>query len=413
MKTDVLILGAGMVGISAALALQQRGRSVILADRRGAAEETSYGNAGLIQREGVVPYSFPRDIAKIISVALGSATDASVHYRALPQIAPFIYGYWRNGGEERVAKTAAAAKPLVERSIDEHEAFMQAAGISHMLRRTGYLKIFRDEHALQTELKKCELARERYGVAYQPQTERELLTLEPHLNGTFAGAILMPQPASVADPELVGKSYADLFVSRGGQFVTADAHMLQQTQDGWRLHRVEGDIESRDVVIALGPWSRDIVRDLGVDIPMGVKRGYHMHYNTMGNATLERPVLSVENGFVLTTMNRGIRLTTGAEFATRDAASTPRQLRMLEPIAKQLFPLRDRLDDKPWRGARPCFPDMLPMIGSVPGHKGLWLNTGHHHLGFTLGPVSGRLIAEMITGAEPFTDPSPYRVDRF
>jgi D-amino-acid dehydrogenase len=138
-----------------------------------------------------------------------------------------------------------------------------------------------------------------------------------------------------------------------------------------------------------------------------------MHYAPAGNATLARPVIDGDNGFVLSAMSRGIRLTTGAEFARRDDPATPVQLDRAEPIARALFPLGERLDPAPWLGRRPCLPDMLPAIGPVPGLKGLWADFGHHHLGFTLGPASGRLIAEMMTGAQPYADPHPFRVDRF
>jgi len=116
---------------------------------------------------------------------------------------------------------------------------------------------------------------------------------------------------------------------------------------------------------------------------------------------------------VLAPMVRGIRLTTGAEFARRDAPPTPVQIERTEPMARKLLPLGERLDDKPWMGARPCLPDMLPVIGPAPRHKGLWFDFGHQHHGFTLGPVSGRLIADLVTVAEPFTDPAPYSVTRF
>jgi D-amino-acid dehydrogenase len=124
-------------------------------------------------------------------------------------------------------------------------------------------------------------------------------------------------------------------------------------------------------------------------------------------------VLDAENGFVLTPMTRGIRLTTGAEFATRDAPPTPVQVNWSEAKARQWFPLGERLDAEPWLGRRPCLPDMLPVVGPAPRHAGLWLNFGHHHLGFTMGPVTGRLLAEMIVGETPFTDPAPYRAERF
>ena len=138
-----------------------------------------------------------------------------------------------------------------------------------------------------------------------------------------------------------------------------------------------------------------------------------MHYRAAGKAVLNHPVLDTERGYCLAPMLRGIRLTTGAEFARRDAIRTPVQLGRAEPIARDLFPLAERLEPEPWMGARPCTPDMLPIIGPAPRHANLWFAFGHAHHGLTLGPVTGRLIGEMMAGETPFTDPAPYRADRF
>jgi D-lysine oxidase len=181
----------------------------------------------------------------------------------------------------------------------------------------------------------------------------------------------------------------------------------------WSVATNEGPIEAPLAVLAMGPWSDDAFRRLGYRFPFGVKRGYHMHFKALGNATLSRPVIDAENGYVLTPMARGIRLTTGAEFALRDAPATPVQLDRAEPLAREIFPLGERVDAEPWLGRRPCLPDMLPIVGPAPGHEGLWFDFGHHHLGLTLGPVTGRLLAEMMTGEAPFTDPAPYRAERF
>jgi D-amino-acid dehydrogenase len=413
MRTDVIVLGAGMVGISAALALQARGRSVALVDRRPAADETSYGNTGLIQREGIVPYGFPRAFSKILAAALNATPQAHLHWRAVPAILPYVYQYWRHGTLERIAASARAARPIVERCIAEHEPLLEAAGVMSLVRHTGYLKVYRDEKALAGELAFDETARRQFGVVSEAKTPEELRTLEPHLASSIVGGFHMSQPISVSDPGAVGKAYAELFVKRGGTFLTADAATLRETADGWEVMRVEGPVGAREVVVALGPWSDALLRGLDVKLPFFVKRGYHMHYRALGNAVLTRPVVDGDNGYVITPMTRGIRLTTGAEFTTRDAQATPVQLAKVEPRARALFPLADRVDGAPWLGARPCLPDMLPMIGPVPGRRGLWVDSGHHHLGFTLGPVSGRLLAEMMTGAQPFTDPRPYRVDRF
>ena len=413
MKYDVLVLGAGMVGVSAALELQKRGRKTVLVDRRPAAEETSYGNAGIIQREGVMPYPFPRDLKKIIAYALNREPEAHLHWRALPELAPWLYRYWRNGTPERVMATARAAEPLIRECLTTHKAWIEEAGVGHLVRDTGYLQLYRNSAPLEATVREKSETRDLFGIAFDELDKAGVQALEPHLADDFVGGVHVTQPASVSDPEALGKAYADLFRKAGGAFLTADARTVEQIDGGWQVRTVDGPIQAADAVIALGPWSAEILKPLGIKVPLAGKRGYHMHYGARGNATLSRPVLDVENGFVLTPMARGIRLTTGAEFARFGAPPTPVQLDRVEPIAQRMFPLDGRVEKTPWLGARPCLPDMLPAISPIPGKRGLWANFGHHHLGFTLGPISARLLAEMITGEKPFTDPKPYRIDRF
>jgi D-amino-acid dehydrogenase len=166
-------------------------------------------------------------------------------------------------------------------------------------------------------------------------------------------------------------------------------------------------------VVALGPWSDLVFGPLGYSIPLNVKRGYHVHLQPRGNAVLHHPVLDSDLGYLLAPMNRGIRITTGVEFARRDAPPTPFQVERALPRARALFPLGEAIDAKPWKGARPCLPDMLPVIGKAPRHAGLWFDFGHQHHGLTLGPATGRLLAEMMTGETPFADPKPFAVERF
>ncbi len=410
---DVIVLGAGIVGVSTALHLVKRGRSVVLVDRRGPGEETSYGNTGIIQREGVVPYPFPRNIGLMAQYALNLRPEANLHWRALPQIAPWLYRYWRASTPQMLAATSRAARPLIERCIAEHEALMAESGILGMLRRTGYLRLYRSARALEAARRQDKADRTAYGVKSEPVDARKVSELEPHLRGPNAGGVLMPDPVSVADPGAVTKAYAKLFVELGGRCVEGDARTLSRLRSGWQVRTSAGPIAAGAVVIALGPWSDDVFRPLGLSLPFGVKRGYHMHFKPQGNATLNRPVIDAQNGYVITPMTRGIRLTTGAEFALRDAPPSPVQVDRAEALAREIFPLGERVDETPWLGRRPCLPDMLPVVGRAPHLEGVWLNFGHHHLGFTLGPVTGRLVAELMTGDAPFTDPAPYRVERF
>ncbi len=247
-RTDVIVLGAGMVGVTAALHLQQRGRSVVLVDRRGPGEETSYGNAGIIQREGVVPYPFPRDITLMARYAFNQLPESNLHWSALPSIAPWLFRYWRASTPEGVARTARGARPLVERCITEHEALMAEAGLLGLVRRTGYMRVYRSEPALEDAFAKQRTDRETYGVNFQPLDAAKVADLEPHLKDVFAGGVLMPDPVSVSDPGALVNGYAELFEKRGGRFEHADARTLGAGGRVWACGRPRGPLVARDVV---------------------------------------------------------------------------------------------------------------------------------------------------------------------
>jgi D-amino-acid dehydrogenase len=305
-----------------------------------------------------------------------------------------------------------AALPLISRSLVEHEALIVEAGVPHLLRRTGWIKLFRSNATLDKGVADLDRAR-RYGVEADVLDNHEIAAREPNLSGTFTGAIHWPAPGFVPDPGALTKAYAALFVRRGGRFIEADARTLTQREAAWRVDGPNGALAAREAVIALGPWSDDVFRPLGYDMPLGIKRGYHLHLAPRGNAVLNHPVLDSDRGYLLAPMNRGIRLTTGAEFARRDAPPSPVQIERTLPVARELFPLGPAIDAAPWMGRRPCMPDMLPVIGKAARHAGLWFDFGHQHHGLTLGPVTGRLLAEMMTGEEPLADPRPFAPGRF
>jgi D-amino-acid dehydrogenase len=413
LKTDVLVLGAGMVGVSAALHLQKRGRDVILIDRHArAGEETSFGNAGLIECASVFPYMFPRDFGQLLQYAMNRAPQARYQLSDLPTVLPWLVRYFIASSPERALHSAMAELPLIQRSLIEHEALIAEAQVPELLRRTGWLKLFRLKASLANAVGELERAKQ-YGVLGEVLDARAIRLREPSLSGEFAGAIHWPTPGFVPDPGGLAKAYAALFTRKGGRFLVGDARTLEQVNGGWRVAGSDGAAVAREVVVALGPWSDLVFGRLGYSIPLGVKRGYHLHLAPHGNAVLSQPVLDSDFGYLLAPMNRGIRLTTGVEFARRDAPPTPIQLRQALPRAQKLFPLADAIDAKPWMGARPCLPDMLPVIGKAPRHPGLWFDFGHQHHGLTLGPATGRLLAEMMTGEPPFADPKPFAVERF
>ena len=413
MDFDVIVLGAGIVGVSCALYLTERGKKVVLIDRREPGEETSYGNAGLIERAAVIPYGFPRDFTSLLQYASNHSNAAHYDMISLPSYLPWLLRYWHESSPARLAKASADMLPLISRSVDEHQALIQRIGTEaqQLVCETGLLEAWRDTRRFSQEASQAERLARRFGLSLTVLDGKSLGILEPSLNTGFAGALHWHNPKAVNSPGDLTKSYARLFIREGGSLLLGDAKSLQQVDGGWTVRTMNGDISASSAVLALGPWSDEVFRPLGYRIPLTVKRGYHRHYRA--TQPLNRPVVDVDHGYVVAPMKHGLRLTTGVELARRDRPPSWKQLINSEYAARQIFPLGEALEDQPWMGMRPCLPDMRPVIGPAPNHDGLWFCFGHNHHGLTLGPVSGRLLAEMVTGVEPFTDPMPYSASRF
>ena len=411
LQADVVVLGAGMVGVSVAVHLQKRGRQVVMIDRRHPGEETSYGNGGLVQREAVFPHPFPRSVAELRRIARNRSVDAYYHLSALPGLARPLFAYWRNSEPRRYAEITAQWITLIATCAGEHQTLAEEAGSTALLRPVGFIRAYNDAATLEADLAKAERARD-FGVNSVALTPAKLAEMEPHLSNGFIGGLHWTDPYAVNDPHALTLSYAALFERLGGQFAIGDATTLRRNGAGWRVTANDGSVvEAEDAIVALGIWSGGVTRRFGYMPPLFGKRGYHLHFKPRGNAGLTRPVAS--NGFLLAPMRQGIRLTTGAEFARGAAQPSPVQLARAEPIARSIFPLGDAVEPAPWMGVRPCTPDMLPIIGRIPSQPHLWGAFGHAHQGFTLGPTTGRLLAEMMTGDAPFVDPSPFRAERF
>lgn len=411
MNSSVLVLGAGMVGTCTALHLVLKGHAVTLIDRREPGRETSYGNAGIIQREAVEPYPFPRDFATLLRVAFKRGADVNYHFAAMPGLAGSLARYWFNSAAKRYAAIASDYTRLIEHSTSGHAQLLQMAGAQDLVNQSGFRFVFRDPANLDRALATARRLQTTHGLRHQALDGGALAAVEPALRVRLAGALHWLDPWSVTDPgELVGR-YAALFTRLGGTLARGDGRTLRSTVNGWQVVTEGGTLDAEHAVIALGPWSDTVLRPLGYSMPLFVKRGYHRHYR--GATGPQLPLFDVDRSLVIAPMKRGIRITTGAEFARLDAAATPLQMGKAEISARELFELPEPVEATPWLGARPCTADMKPVIGAAPRHRGLWFNFGHAHQGFTLGPISGRLLAELLSGEKPVLDPTPYSAERF
>ncbi|MBB4513409.1 NAD(P)/FAD-dependent oxidoreductase [Paraburkholderia fungorum] len=412
MDFDVIVLGAGIVGVSSALHLQDRGRRVALVDRRGPGEETSFGNAGLIERSSVVPYAFPRDFGTLLRYMRNRSIDLYWDYKAVPSFAAWLARFWRESSPERLEAAARDMLPLIRQSVDEHDVLIERAGLQRLAHDGGWIEAFRMRSEYERQASAAEVTASRYGLRVAALDAARLLAREPGLGSGFCGALHWQDPKSISNPGALTKGYARLFEDGGGTLLTGEASTVRQEADAWTVQTSQGRISANEVVVALGPWSDKVFEPLGYRIPLRAKRGYHMHYEAT-KPLLSVPLVDTERGYVVAPMEGRLRLTTGVEIARRDAPPTGIQLARAESVARPVFGLGRRLDDAPWIGLRPCTPDMRPVIGRAPRHRGLWFAFGHNHHGLTIGPVTGRLLAEMMTGATPCADPYPFRPERF
>lgn len=413
MSGNTIVLGAGMVGVSVAWHLAKRGRSVLLIDRRPPGQETSFGNAGIIQREAIAPYAFPHDLKTLLRVLPNRSID--IRYRPAGMIAAVspLFSYWLNSFPSRYKKIVPQYASIISLSTDEHAPMIEASDANHLVKKEGWLELYRTPKELDRRENEALDAARLYGVEFRRLNRAELDQVQPGLSSDIVGAIHWLNSWTVESPGDLVQAYAKSFEAMGGRFELAELKGVQKTATGWTVNTSEGSHEANDVVIALGPWSKDLLKTLDYDLPLFVKRGYHVHYNQPQGKPLKYWLMDAEKGYLLEPMKAGVRMTTGAELADLEAPANTGQLDAAEKVAKTLYPIGDRVEALPWKGARPCIPDMKPVIGPAPKHQNLWFAFGHGHQGFTLGPATGRLLSDMMHGESTPIDMAPFSPSRF
>ncbi|WMT77148.1 FAD-dependent oxidoreductase [Bradyrhizobium sp. Ash2021] len=409
-QADVVVLGAGIVGVSAAYAARQRGLSVILVDRREPGSETSYGNAGILSSGSISPLNNP----SLWSALPKYLTNRHAALRWNPgwsiRNADWVIRFLANATASRLRPRATALHGLIGASLKLHREWIVKAEAAQRIRETGWLKAWRSdavgaarqEQALLTE----------YGIESRLLDRQAISALEPSILPVYKVGLLHTQTASVDSPGAVVKAYARMFTGSGGEIRQSDIKAIVPDGEGWRVVLADGEIRARDVVVALGPWSADLLRPLGYRVPLAYERGYHREFKPNPARSLQRPIHDAEGSFLMTPMENGIRVTSGVELTDRDAPSSFAQLDQVVPLARGVVEFGEAVGD-PWRGARPTLPDSLPMIGPAPRHAGLWLAFGNQHIGFTTGPATGTAIAAMIGGTAPPFDATPFAPSRY
>lgn len=410
----VLVLGAGIVGISCALALRRRGLAVTVLDPLGPGAATSHGNAGVLARSSLLPFNHP-GLWRQLPALLGGR-HPGFRYSAgwLLRHAGWALRFLAHARPGPFEATTTALDALIRLSGPLHRQWMAEAGLAHLRRDDGWLFLYRSAAAFDAAAGGRALL-QRFGVAIEPLDAAALQALEPALAPVFPRALWVRDASAVASPGGLVQGYARWFTDLGGGLHTTAATRLQRQGSGWLVHTADGGRHAAtQVVVALGPWSRDfLAQQLGLALPLGLERGQHRHFQPGAGPALQRPVHDSAGGYVLAPMQQGLRLTTGVELNDLDAPPLVAQLDAAEAAARGAITLGPRTADADWLGARPTLPDSRPMIGACPGRPGLWLALGHQHIGLSTGPGTGELLAQQMLGEPPAIDPQPFTPARF
>ncbi|WP_027246020.1 NAD(P)/FAD-dependent oxidoreductase [Leisingera daeponensis] len=409
---DVTVLGAGIVGICSALSLAERGLRVRLIDRDAPGQATSYGNAGIISPWSVVPQSMPGLWKKVPGWLLDPLGPVTVKPAYLPKVAPWGLRFLSEGREGRIQQISGAMDTLNRNCVDLYRQHLAGTGHEDLVQDSYYVHAFRNADAADLNSVDYRMRGDR-GAEMERIGAAELRDLEPALTPEFQAAILIKGQARATSPGRIGTILAEKFLAMGGEILRQTVRAIQPSgTGGWTYTTETGQEWTPKLVLAMGVWSGELLKPLGIRIPMESERGYHVSFKNPGVA-LNNSIMDMDMKFVASSMEEGLRVAGTAEFAGLDQPLNRKRLDGLVRLARALLPDLRAEDMDTWSGQRPSLPDSLPCIGEVEGFPDLIAAFGHSHYGLMMAPKTGRLVADIVSGTPVNEDLSPFRARRY
>ncbi len=407
----IAIVGAGMVGVSCGLFLQRDGHSVTILDPNDPGSGASFGNAGSISQSSIMPSSSPGLVKRLPKMLLDPESPLVLRWQYLPRLLPWLAGYLRNSARPRVKRNCRAMGALFEHVIDAYDVLIRDAGGGDLIDATGALKVYESDAAFEASAFERAMM-EACGCAFDVLNEDELRQMEPNLAPIFKHAVFIPGSRQIRSPARLVETLAESFRARGGTIL--HEHVRNVSVDGTgrvRIATESGSHEADRVVIAAGVRSNGFARRLGARVLLDAERGYHIMMPAP-ERSVNRYVQFADRKFSLSPHESGIRMTSIVELASVDAKPDYRRIRRLLPHAARVLPGLSAEEQSIWMGARPSTPDNVPVIARSPRQENVFFAFGHSHLGMTLGPLTGRIIADLVAGRDPGLDMTPYGAER-
>ena len=411
LKSSVGVIGAVIQGICISLCLVKKGFKVTLIDRDDPGKNSaSYGNAGHFSPYAAVPINRPDILVDIPLMLLSSTGPLALKWNYVPKMIPWFLKFIKNCSRKNMMHTAKYMHQILDLALPAYDELFKDIDISGLVESKGIMYFWTKKDLKSRELENN--IRDQLGVKQQLLTRHEIHDLEPKIKKIYHGGVLYPNARHARNPRKILLKLFDLFIKRGGRFEKQNVQTISFSPDNKPV--VKTDLKFftfEKAVIACGAFSKKLTDQVNEKIPLDTERGYHVHFKGH-DYLLSRPVIFLNRGFGITPMEQGLRVVGTVEFGGLDNPPSKKRILNLVNNAKYLFPeLKEHQDE--WLGFRPSLPDFLPVIGPSKNHKNLFYSFGHHHLGWTLGAISGKIIAEIIAKENTNLDLSPYNSVRF
>jgi len=409
-KLKIGIVGAGIQGISNALFLQKKGFNVTIFDRdEPGSPVASYGNAGHFSPYASVPINRPDVLTDVPAMLLSSTGPLALKWNYVPKMIPWFLKFLRNCSTKNMMHTAKNMHQILDLALPAYDELFDEIELEGLVEKKGILYIWNDQSLKSRELEIK--VRNELGVDQQLVTPKEIHDLEPNIKPIYHGGVYYQHGRHARNPKKILLKLYELFLKKGGKFLKMNIEDINFNDEKPVIKAETQSFLFDKIVIACGSFSKKLTDNLDEKIPLDTERGYHIHFKDCDHL-LSRPVIFQNRGFGITPMEQGLRVVGTVEFGGLDNPLSKSRVKNLIDNAKYMMGDLPEHEDE-WLGFRPTLPDYLPVIGPSKKYKNVFYCFGHHHLGWTLGPISGKIISGMIAEENTNLDLKPYSSLRF
>jgi D-amino-acid dehydrogenase len=409
-KLRIGIIGAGIQGVSNALFLQRKGFDVTLFDREEPGSHVaSYGNAGHFSPYACILMNRPDILPDVPAMLLSSTGPLALKWNYVPKMIPWFLQFIRNCTTKKMMHTAKNMHQILDLALLAYDELFDDIILNGLVEKKGILYIWNDQNLKSRDLEIK--VRNELGVDQQVVSPKEIHDLEPNIKPFYHGGVYYKYGRHARNPKKILLKLFDLFLKKEGKFLKINVQNINFDEEKPVVKTNSQKYTFDKLVIACGAFSKKLTDNLGEKIPLDTERGYHVHFKDCDHL-LTRPVIFQNRGFGITPMEQGLRVVGTVEFGGLKNPPSKSRIKNLITNAKYMLgDLPEHQDE--WLGFRPTLPDFLPVIGPSKNYKNIFYCFGHHHLGWTLGPISGKIIAGMIAEENTNLNLSPYSSTRF